>query len=215
MRGWSSGDWIGITIVCILPAYAGVIPRFWDKEDPNAYSSRVCGGDPQFQYFCPLQQQFFPRMRGWSSECVTITYKLRILPAYAGVILLLFIIFIVFENSSRVCGGDPVIKTAFNAQFEFFPRMRGWSYHIHLWSKLISILPAYAGVIPLNYHILFYSYYSSRVCGGDPETGLMVSDLPEFFPRMRGWSRILPELSAWLYILPAYAGVILLLFPRQ
>ena len=188
MRGWSSGDWIGITIVCILPAYAGVIPRFWDKEDPNAYSSRVCGGDPQFQYFCPLQQQFFPRMRGWSSECVTITYKLRILPAYAGVILLLFIIFIVFENSSRVCGGDPVIKTAFNAQFEFFPRMRGWSYHIHLWSKLISILPAYAGVIRsiVEYPIIVSD--SSRVCGGDPIIFTFGVSSSAFFPRMRGWS---------------------------
>ena len=50
----------------------------------------------------------------------------------------------------------------------------------------ISVVPAYAGVIPSLRCCLLLPLRGSRVCGGDPVRSVSEFDRTEWFPRMRG-----------------------------
>ena len=128
MRGWSLSINAQPLKVLILPAYAGVIPGSSQCWTIRNDSSRVCGGDPSEYRKKKSRVKFFPRMRGWSHSPLFFHLLLHILPAYAGVILVLSIISLKRIHSSRVCGGDPKKRTRTNKRRIFFPRMRGWSY---------------------------------------------------------------------------------------
>jgi len=52
--------------------------------------------------------------------------------------------------------------------------------------EVTDILPAYAGVIPVDVGVLCWAWNSSRVCGGDPAAFNILSAFVAFFPRMRG-----------------------------
>jgi len=152
----------------ILPAYAGVIPCVIVVLEIVMYSSRVCGGDPTIEFRFFRGTLFFPRMRGWSSLHVLLSFIFFILPAYAGVIPVICQFCPCGNHSSRVCGGDPMVISILDNSFQFFPRMRGWSsYSTYCYFNLV-ILPAYAGVIPQYGSSIVWFFYSSRVCGGDP-----------------------------------------------
>ena len=127
-------------------------------------------------------------MRGWSSNHRLIVFQGLILPAYAGVILIIPARMRILNNSSRVCGGDPRIRENYNIIHKFFPRMRGWSHLLHRIYGKEDILPAYAGVILLKGRIQLLTLNSSRVCGGDPVPAVALATSIAFFPRMRGWS---------------------------
>ena len=48
----------------------------------------------------------------------------------------------------------------------------------------------------------------SRVCGDDPWVYSSIKNIITFVPRMRGWSWILERMPYWIFICPAYAGMI-------
>ena len=189
MRGWSQSANNNARVSWILPAYAGVILNLSDSLIVEPNSSRVCGGDPYLFVIVLTFFRFFPRMRGWSRNSPSTKSWEVILPAYAGVILMNEVRQWCFSNSSRVCGGDPIVIIINQNDFSFFPRMRGWSFRVSEKKVKSKILPAYAGVILLQSFNLQETGNSSRVCGGDPISYNNAYNIVIFFPRMRGWSR--------------------------
>ena len=112
-------------------------------------------------------------------------------------------------NLSRVCGDDPHFLISPWHFRIFVPRMRGWSEFSRLLEGVISICPAYAGMILSCPIILYFAPNLSRVCGDDPSSFDNTQGINTFVPRMRGWSRIsIFPFSSW-NICPAYAGMIL------
>ena len=87
--------------------------------------------------------------------------------------------------------------------------MRGWS---HLETNILLttlVLPAHAGVIPLDQAPRILSVGITRTCGGDPDISAIVILVEAYYPHMRGWSYMEGLSTISTPVLPAHAGVIL------
>ena len=187
MRGWSLVHLWKYLIHFICPAYAGMILDNLSIFCIYKDLSRVCGDDPFLCHIWNSFAIFVPRMRGWSYYVRWLAFCRWICPAYAGMILIKQKKIQIEIDLSRVCGGDPggeVRKKRYN---KFVPRMRGWSWRFLINYWLLSICPAYAGVIPNEVGEPTVLGNLSRVCGGDPERTKAISMRVIFVPRMRGW----------------------------
>ena len=153
--------------------------------------------------------RFVPRMRGWSRGNLWWGQSSKICPAYAGMILLLIILRVLFRDLSRVCGDDPIGRKSYIRYQRFVPRMRGWSNRYRPEDFFPCICPAYAGMILKHWFRMFLPMHLSRVCGDDPGFLVRGNRKEEFVPRMRGWSYLWSRKRQKRWICPAYAGMIL------
>ena len=189
MRGWSQWQECLQRPFPVCPAYAGMIL----KTLPITYSppclSRVCGDDPNETRTMKDAFLFVPRMRGWSRGTDGLGTGGNVCPAYAGMIPRLLLLIRIRMRLSRVCGDDPGSRYALAIQCWFVPRMRGWSYTTQDLENMISVCPAYAGMIPLYSRFIAIAVGLSRVCGDDPGKRHFFIETGEFVPRMRGWSQ--------------------------
>ena len=112
-------------------------------------------------------------------------------------------------NLSRVCGDDPGVAGFCYCLCRFVPRMRGWSPRSYRLYRFQVICPAYAWMILCKIFAKLFSWYLSRVCGGDPRLSDFRERYQAFVPRMREWSWEPCILPIYPLICPAYAGVIL------
>ena len=71
------------------------------------------------------------------------------------------------------------------------------------------VLPAHAGVIPLDEKKIRKGKRITRTCGGDPNGAFYIGKWPEYYPHMRGWSCVCDWIFTRNHVLPAHAGVIL------
>ena len=111
------------------------------------------------------------------------------LPAWAGVIL--------------------EISINFTQYYKCSPREQGWSWKPNFKTRRIYVLPAWAGVI-LNYPLfLRILECAPRVSRGDPQLVNFENGFKKCSPREQGWSFLYEKLFLSLYVLPAWAGVIL------
>ena len=127
MRGWSQYFLPKDFFNEICPAYAGMIPLQNRKLGSFANLSRVCGDDPIITNNENLFSKFVPRMRGWSWLPEPKKLRLKICPAYAGMIPVSLKYFELALHLSRVCGDDPKGYFFILHGLIFVPRMRGWS----------------------------------------------------------------------------------------
>ena len=149
-------------------------------------------------------------MRGWSSPDWYRNCSTLICPAYAGMIRIWRMRIQSNRNLSRVCGDDPRLLLESYPPLKFVPRMRGWSFSGTPNHLLITICPAYAGMIlQKDFDELVFKDLS-RVCGDDPRLPSPCLYLVKFVPRMRGWSYASFSFKRFSKICPAYAGMILI-----
>ena len=168
MRGWSRNSGFKGHSAGICPAYAGMIPEIFAKDDRSYHLSRVCGDDPCDCHYASNSKIFVPRMRGWSWNRLFKILSKQICPAYAGMIPKAEEAMLIQEYLSRVCGDDPTPFNPLICRSVFVPRMRGWSYSGISSPQSSTICPAYAGMILQDRIVSFLSSYLSRVCGYDP-----------------------------------------------
>ena len=131
-------------------------------------------------------------MRGWSFLRLSDNINHAICPAYAGMILPMPFLHLLYRNLSRVCGDDPISHGLRGSFFRFVPRMRGWSLCDNNFVLFHFICPAYAGMILWPGEQIQVKIHLSRVCGDDPALTLVLVLCVRFVPRMRGWSMVTP-----------------------
>ena len=161
------------------------------KQKTLKFSSitRTCGGDPSCFIGQAFNFRYYPHIRGWSRTRFTKRTWLDVLPALAGVILIVLAGWNDDSCITRTCGGDPGFQTLDDDG--------DW------------VLPAHAGVI-LQVSLENIEKISiTRTCGGDPST-IAVNGLGgSYYPHMRGWSWYFSRFAWNGKVLPAHAGVIL------
>ena len=191
MRGWSSHNNSPFLLTLVFPAYAGVILRFSYFSCKWISIPRVCGGDPDTERNKYIDDEYSPRMRGWSYIKQAGQMMKLVFPAYAGVILIQELILHFWISIPRVCGGDPRWFFYQSLRLSYSPRMRGWSSSTFASLIQSEVFPAYAGVIPKD--VLSRSPEESipRVCGGDPRNKYKRIKFYKYSPRMRGWSCVI------------------------
>ncbi len=92
-RGWSSFSSAILINSLVLPAHAGVIPNLSKAiKNPNRFT-RTRGGDPKFMLWKWKDCTFYPHTRGWSFGQRAQCQQRWVLPAHAGVIPIITLIF--------------------------------------------------------------------------------------------------------------------------
>ncbi|CAN3979351.1 Peptidase, M20A family [Kitasatospora purpeofusca] len=148
MRGWSHQRRLPITPVSLLPAHAGLVPR-----RPGVYhlplpAPRACGVGPLGGTKGEVLSRCSPRMRGWSRH--KPPRGARSCPA------------------PRACGVGPAIGVRTQRPIRCSPRMRGWSRSGSTGARVLSLLPAHAGLVPPARHRRCSSRAAPRACGVGP-----------------------------------------------
>ncbi len=132
---------------------------------------------------------FIPHTRGWS-------YSKNELEIFS-------------KRLSRIRGGDPIHFSILSKRGMFIPHTRGWSFLEDGFEEVKNVYPAYAGVILPSCLYSSHSSRLSRIRGGDPVRARDTQIVRLFIPHTRGWSYWCWNGWYYLWVYPAYAGVIL------
>ena len=147
-RGWSYLNLLYSHRCIVLPAQAGMIPQRRLKMKKTLSITRTGGDDPSPRPSWIKTSLYYPHRRGWSWLQTRYPFLRRVLPAQAGMILLLCSLVFLLECITRTGGDDPSIT--------FYPY------------DICEVLPAQAGMIPLKKHRPPVLIRITRTGGDDP-----------------------------------------------
>ena len=136
--------------VGIIPACAGNINVVDIVAANERDHPRVCGEHINVYLPCPLDKGSSPRVRGTFFRLVNITFKLGIIPACAGNILLIGQSCPVSRDHPRVCGEHVSDSVAKKLSEGSSPRVRGTLRYLSSITMSKGIIPACAGNMRFN-----------------------------------------------------------------
>ena len=134
-----------------------------------------------------------------------------VLPAWAGMILRYPFFFLFSLRFTRMSGDDPNRFAVVFWKIMFYPHERGWSCYDGKNFETITVLPAWAGMILLFRFFVLGSLRFTRMSGDDPIRNAVACIDCAFYPHERGWSIINRVLLFFNLVLPAWAGMILII----
>ena len=190
----------------IIPAYAGntllLILKIWATRD----HPRVCGehwlGSDRWVFVLGSS----PRMRGTHVDGVGLLRHLGIIPAYAGNTRIQFSERSHRWDHPRVCGEHRNHRTSRRDTSGSSPRMRGTPVGMPSASRLVGIIPAYAGNTEGGMPLMLARRDHPRVCGEHVYGRYSLPTASGSSPRMRGTRVDACGVSVYGGIIPAYAG---------
>ena len=89
----------------------------------------------------------------------------------------------------HVCGGDPSIYGYASLNTECSPRMWRWSPAWHTSTLILWVFSTYVEVILPSFKLGLSDTGVLHVCGGDPNTHVLIPQRIKCSPRMWRWSR--------------------------
>ena len=150
------------------------------------YSPRMRGGQPGANGRLNPKNKFSPYARGSTPVHHSKHILERILPACAGVNLMMTQRHTKSKNSPRMRGGQPCAAPSLACHSRFFPHARGSTRPFRVGYSAESILPACAGVNPAPPVLSKGISDSPRMRGGHPNFGCWKSKHTQFTPHARG-----------------------------
>ena len=151
-------------------------------------SPRIRGDGPRWGDAALHGCLFSPYSRGWSLVWRPLLRFTRILPVFAGMVLLLKIVIFTPSYSPRIRGDGPRLMPPWIRSFKFSPYSRGWSPLCYLGAAVFDILPVFAGMVPARVEALDYRNHSPRIRGDGPDRSNDRAEDSRFSPYSRGWS---------------------------
>ncbi len=192
----------------MVPAHAGMV-RF------TGLGSLFLNGGPRARGDGPRRLSrnrrrpgWSPRTRGWSPPSLRKRAGQRVVPAHAGMVL-----FRVWVNSDAPCGprarGDgPAGRARTRTRTEWSPRTRGWSRGRARADPEPRVVPAHAGMVPLENSEMDKPTGGPRARGDGPYVKATCGCNPAWSPRTRGWSHGDRGHAEPGGVVPAHAGMV-------
>ena len=174
----------------------------------DARAPRSGGGGPQGKVVAGGTTSCSPLRRGWSPSVSTLYTLTKVLPAQAGVVPLASSALASSSCAPRSGGGGPVAIGGSLFRYGCSPLRRGWSLSAALAIVFGGVLPAQAGVVPLQTLLREGRSGAPRSGGGGPTFLASVRVAPQCSPLRRGWSRLRVSDAHPRRVLPAQAGVV-------
>ena len=169
-RGWSLGPHLidALDKPGILPVFAGMVPDGWREQRKSTNSPRIRGDGPPRVWWDQRFDEFSPYSRGWSHAALPPRHIRIILPVFAGMVRFQTCRRRVRLDSPRIRGDGPpkIIDVAIKAAFS--PYSRGWSDERHVTKSSESILPVFAGMVPVGASMVLSRRDSPRIRGDGP-----------------------------------------------
>ena len=137
-----------------------------------------------------------------------------VIPAHAGMILVIYQKMVFLSCYTRTRGDDPWHQTRWLDNSWLYPHTRGWSSSHKPFPNTLRVIPAHAGMI-LQCAVSFSSGSSyTRTRGDDPVFYLFSCHSAKLYPHTRGWSWSRNN-SCWQrMVISAHVGIIFTLIGR-
>ena len=129
----------------IIPAHAGLTPFRASTNSSARDHPRACGAHSNFPYTINVKPGSSPRMRGSLALCPVNARAEWIIPAHAGLTLVLCLNTVFEEGSS--------------------PRMRGSPFGVPEVTRVVGIIPAHAGLTSFPNRRCALWWDHPRACG--------------------------------------------------
>ncbi len=172
----------------LLPAHAGMVPLGQRHGRRGRAAPRARGDGPLDNPDAPDAIYCSPRTRGWSPVAVHGAARVDAAP--------------------RARGDGPHTETPVEFEVGCSPRTRGWSLGVAMATGSGPLLPAHAGMVPVQITAGMAYVTAPRARGDGPSAGFLVTIAPGCSPRTRGWSPPDATLRRCAYLLPAHAGMV-------
>ena len=130
----------------VFPAYAGMFLTDFRVLRGDFSFPRIRGDVPGPGQNAPGHGQFSPHTRGCSLLCVKGGFQLVVFPAYAGMFLLEQVGTVLPPRFPRIRGDVPLPLGPSTLTWTFSPHTRGCSGVRPLYTRHLSVFPAYAGM---------------------------------------------------------------------
>ena len=126
-RGWSQTPARKAYGQRVFPAWAGMIPQAKERWKLLDCIPRMSGDDPLFINLFGGFFMYSPHERGWSFFWAVSKHFGYVFPAWAGMILLVPLWWVVLGGIPRMSGDDPKRACVKNKVSPYSPHERGWS----------------------------------------------------------------------------------------
>ena len=199
-RGIPSGS------VGIIPAYAGNTMTLPATASHQWDHPRVCGEHSRSCSAKVPRGGSSPRMRGTRNRCAYGVGRHGIIPAYAGNTRCCWPSCWCCRDHPRVCGEHSTFVDGRACEVGSSPRMRGTLLSGNISSKIMGIIPAYAGNTSNVKSRVILGWDHPRVCGEHLSVPMGVGGSWGSSPRMRGTHFDADSAGHAAGIIPAYAG---------
>ena len=207
-RGWSGSARPAASVRPILPVFAGMVLVWVLGMLVSPDSPRIRGDGPTLPAASPYPPVFSPYSRGWSRPHPHQQPAIIILPVFAGMVPDRRASRRWEHHSPRIRGDGPINSPGGDVFDGFSPYSRGWSRIASLFDAIKSILPVFAGMVPIALDSPALRSYSPRIRGDGPTANNSATGLTEFSPYSRGWSHPAPPAPQPCAILPVFAGMV-------
>ncbi len=188
-RGWSHHRPGPDGRARVLPAHAGMVPATRFPPQASRSASRARGDGPVREPYSMTFHECSPRTRGWSPAPRRPRVADRVLPAHAGMVLVVVVDPRGDCGAPRARGDGPRRERADQGDDECSPRTRGWS------------VPARCRSCPGTRR-------APRARGDGPTGSMSSATLWVCSPRTRGWSHHQGDERLGDVVLPAHAGMV-------
>ena len=206
MRGTLGRRVVGLCLVGIIPAYAGNTTARNASTKAKRDHPRVCGEHSRRGSAGLSFGGSSPRMRGTRNINPRRTFRMGIIPAYAGNTGRDRIRLHPPRDHPRVCGEHHGAVEPRNCHPGSSPRMRGTRQLVGWRTPESGIIPAYAGNTRAQPASLPANWDHPRVCGEHSTSSKPPDVMSGSSPRMRGTRSWRDCRAARAGIIPAYAG---------
>ncbi len=207
-RGWSQRRQDHGRDAVVVPAHAGVVPVRTASRRGTSSGPRARGGGPHVGIVTATMSGWSPRTRGWSLPVGRVDVLGQVVPAHAGVVPPSGSSFGPRSGGPRARGGGPLLDDRLASVMWWSPRTRGWSLLGVVAQRRPEVVPAHAGVVPMNKQLKTVGPGDPRARGGGPGICPGGGGGGAWSPRTRGWSQGVAAAGPRPGVVPAHAGVV-------
>ena len=193
--------------VNVVPAHAGMFPTRPRPAFTTSCGPRACGDVPVLDSARREIGMWSPRMRGCSLNRCGIHERETVVPAHAGMFPALALLIRKSNRGPRACGDVPVLTVTGTTAYMWSPRMRGCSRSNQTRSPRVFVVPAHAGMFPVDDYKAKIKSSGPRACGDVPAASASCACAVPWSPRMRGCSRLAYFSRILAAVVPAHAGM--------
>ena len=147
-RGWSRSRPRRSRPCRVLPARAGMVPRYLPLPAHGARAPRTRGDGPDAETVLRYEVPCSPHARGWSLCPGTGPCPGWVLPARAGMVPHQAWTAFSTRSAPRTRGDGPQELEQLPSRFRCSPHARGWSRHGQAAHDARRVLPARVGMVP-------------------------------------------------------------------
>jgi len=206
--GWSGLSRSHSPHAQVLPTRVGMVRCQGPGRLSAPSSPHACGDGPRRIATLSPDEQFSPRVWGWSGGEGRPRDRDGVLPTRVGMVRLCLLGMTPPARSPHACGDGPLMLAFPEAPVAFSPRVWGWSDHVLRHLVCGRVLPTRVGMVRAGPTCRTVRRCSPHACGDGPRRAPESDDLFTFSPRVWGWSFVQNWQPPAVLVLPTRVGMV-------